>query len=165
MPGVRLQRALKVPPVPAYQALADVLRAIEAQEGAWRGFALHVNLGDLHFPDVGYLAIPIRLSVGKAQVETHALQIAFESAKHKELFPRFEGSAGIDATGPSGSILWLAGSYDAPMKLFGALADATVASGLAARTLENLADDLAEACAANVEKREADYVRYHLFNR
>jgi hypothetical protein len=160
---VRLQRNLKVPPVPAREALDSVLSSIAAQQGAWRGFALHVALGDLHLPDVGYLAVPIRFTAGSRDPETNAIPIAFEAIEHTSSFPHFTGSAGIDATGPTGSILFLAGGYDVPMQIFGKLIDRTIASGVAQRTLENLTDDLAAAVHAAVDKREAEYVRYRLY--
>lgn len=163
MSDVRIQRNLKIPPAPAIEALAEILSAIEAQEGAWRGFALHVALGDLHLPDVGYVAVPIRLTAGARDPQTNSIPIAFEALEHSSSFPHFTGSAGIDAIGPSGAILFVAGSYDVPMKIFGKLFDMTLASGVAERTLENLADDLAAAVHAAVDKREAEYVRYRLY--
>jgi hypothetical protein len=161
----RFQRNLKVPPVPAFAALADLVGAIAEGRGAWRGFALHVNLGDLGLPDVGYLAVPIRLTAGKPQTTTRSIDIRFAAAKHPSAFPKFGGAAGIEATGPTGTIFWLAGEYNVPMSLFGKLFDRTIASGVAARTLENLVDDLAAAIVASVEKREAEFMRYRLYER
>jgi hypothetical protein len=164
MADVRLQRSMRVPPVPAFEALHEVLQGIAAQEGPWRGFALHVSLGDLHLPDVGYVSVPIALTVGKLSPETpHALEITFKARRHEQSFPTFRGSAGVDATGPSASILWLAGSYDVPFQLFGKLFDATLAAGMAERTLENLIDDLADASTARTDQREAEFVRYRFY--
>ncbi len=163
MSEIRLERPLKVPPVPAFIALQEILSAIAAQDRAWSGFALHVSLGDLHLPDVGYVAIPVALSTGGTHAETRAIDLQFTSANNAASFPRFNGAAGIDTIGPAGSILWLAGDYDVPLNLVGRLFDKTVASGIAQRALENLIDDLAVALVANVEKREADYVRYRLY--
>jgi hypothetical protein len=162
VPEIRLQRILKVPPVPAFSALRAIVAGIAAQEGAWRGFALHVSLADMHLPDVGYVAVPIALVAGKTHAETRSIDEEFNAAAHAESFPRFSGAAGIDATGPTGSILWLAGDYDVPLQIVGKLFDLTIASGVAQRVLENLADDLGVAVVASVEKREADYVRYRL---
>ncbi|MBV8283340.1 MAG: hypothetical protein JO241_00235 [Candidatus Eremiobacteraeota bacterium] len=163
MADVRISRNLKVPPGPAVLALAQVLEGIAAQDGPWRGFALHVRLGDVHLPDVGYLAVPIRLTAGARDAQTNALPVEFEALEHPSSFPRFSGSIGIDATGPSGAILFVAGDYDVPMQLFGTLIDRTLAAGVADRTLENLADDLAAAVHAAVDKREAEYARYRLY--
>ena len=163
MAEVRVSRNLKVPPGPALTALAEVLGGVSAREGPWEGFALHVRLGDMHLPDVGYLAVPIRLTAGARDAQTNALPVEFEALEHPSSFPRFSGSIGIDATGPSGAILFVAGDYDVPMQLFGTLIDRTIASGVAARTLENLADDLAAAVHAAVDKREAEYARYRLY--
>ena len=164
MSEIRLQRNLKVPPVPALSALGSILSSISAQEGRWRGFALHVSLGDVRLPDVGYVAIPIRLtSSGTTQGDARSIPIEFGAAEHAEAFPHFKGAAGIDATGPTGSILWIAGSYEVPMQTLGAILDRTVIGGVADRSLVNLIDDLAAAVVANVEKSEAEYVRYHRF--
>ena len=162
---VRLQRNLKIPAVPTYQALREILRAIEAQEGNWRGFALHVSLGDLHLADIGYVAVPVRLKVGKQHEDAQAVDITFNAANQSGSFPTFNGSMGVDGMGTSGSILWLGGGYDVPLRFLGKFFDATVAAGVARRTLENFVDDVAAACAALVEKREADYVRYRMFER
>jgi hypothetical protein len=160
---VRLERSLKIPPVPAFASLCEILAAIAAHEGPWRGFTLHVALGDLRLPDVGYVAVPIDLTAGAADSTNHSLPIEFQAASHAGSFPRFTGTAGIDATGPTGATLWIDGSYDVPLQSLGKLFDATFAAGVARRALENLLGDLAAAVAANVEKREADYVRYHLY--
>jgi hypothetical protein len=165
MSDVRLQRMLNIPPVPAFAALREALSGIAAGDSQWRDFVLHVGLKEVHLPDVGYLAIPIHLTVGQATAGIHEIALTFRAARHPESFPTFNGSAGIDTTGPSGSILWVAGAYDVPLHLFGKLIDATIASGVAQRTLENLADDLAAAVFAMVEKREAEYMRYSLYRR
>jgi hypothetical protein len=162
---VRIQRNLKIPAVPAYDALRDILRKIEAEEGSWRGFALHVSLGDLHLADFGYVAVPVRIVVGQEHAGTQAVDLSFSAANQSSSFPTFKGSIGIDAIGPSGAILWLGGDYDVPLHVFGKLFDATLAAGVAKRTLENFASDMAAACTALVEKREAEYVRYRMFER
>jgi hypothetical protein len=161
----RFERNLKVPPVPAFAALAEVVASIEAGAGVWRGFALHVALGDLHLPDLGYVAIPIRLTASKPDQTTRSIALRFSAAEQPAAFPTFTGATGIEATGPAGTVFWLAGEYDVPMSLFGKLFDRTIASGVAQRTLENLVDDLSQAIVAHVEKREADYIRYRLYER
>jgi hypothetical protein len=160
---IRLQRPLKVPPVPAFTALKEILSGIESQDGAWSGFALHVALGDLHLPDVGYVAVPVALMTGETHADARSIDLQFTSANNAASFPRFTGVAGIDTTGPTGSILWLAGDYDVPLHVVGRLFDKTLASGVAERALENLIEDLAVALVANVEKREAQYARYRLY--
>jgi len=160
---IRLQRPLKLPPVPAFTALKEILSCIAGHDGGWRDFTLHVSLGDLHLPDVGYVAVPIALDAGKTDVEQRSVEVRFQSINHAESFPRFTGAAGIDATGPSGSILWIAGDYDVPLNLVGKLLDRTIASGVAERALENFIGDLTVAIVANVEKREAEYARYRLY--
>jgi hypothetical protein len=165
MSNVRLERNLKVPAVPAYEALRAILRAIEAQEGNWRGFALHVSLGDLHLADFGYVAVPVRIAVGREHEDARAVDLTFNAVNQPSSFPTFNGSIGMDAMGTSGAILWLGGGYDVPLLTFGKLIDATLASGVAKRSLENFIDDVAAACTALVERREAEYVRYRMFER
>jgi hypothetical protein len=162
---VRFQRNLKIPAVPAYEALREILRAIAAQEAKWRGFALHVSLGDLHLADFGYVAVPVCIVLGKERPEARALEITFTALTQPSSFPTFNGTIGVDAMGTSGSILWLGGGYDVPLHVFGKFLDATLAAGVAKRTLENFVDDIAGACTALIEKREAEYVRFFMFER
>ena len=90
MPDVRLERTLRVPADPASEALGDLLQAIADQEGPWRGFALHIGLGDLRLPDVGYVAVPIRLKRSRRS-PTNAE--SFESALTRRAFrPHFQAS-------------------------------------------------------------------------
>ena len=165
MSDVRLQRNLRIPPVSAYRALNEILPAIAAQERNWQGFALHISLGDLRLPDFGYVSVPIALTLGQAHADRQAIDLQFRASNHAGSFPTFTGTMGIDTMGPSGSILWLGGGYDVPLNLFGKLVDASIAGGAAAKTLENFLDDIAAACTALAEKREAEYVRYRLFER
>lgn len=162
VPDIRLQRPLKVPPVPAFAALKEILTDISSEVGAWRGFALHVALGDLHLPDLGYVSVPIALTIGETHPETNSVDIRFTSMSIAAAFPVFAGAAGIDATGPTGSTLWISGDYAVPLQVLGKLLDKTLGAGVAQRTLENLIEDLAVAVVANVEKREAEYARYRL---
>lgn len=165
MSDVRLQRNLRIPPVPAFRALNEILAAIAAQERNWQGFALHISLGDLRLPDFGYVSVPIALTLGAADAGRHAIELQFRAVNHPGSFPTFTGSMGVDGMGPSGAILWLGGGYDVPLNIFGKLVDSSLASGAAAKTLENFVDDVAAACTALTEKREAEYVRYRLFER
>ncbi|HEY1654126.1 MAG TPA: hypothetical protein VGF86_03325 [Candidatus Tumulicola sp.] len=165
MSDVRQQRNLKIPAIPAYEALREILRAIEVQEGSWRGFALHVSLGDLHLADFGYVAVPVCVVVGREHEAARAVDLTFNAANQASSFPTFKGSIGVDAMGTSGSILWLGGGYDVPLQIFGKIIDNTLAGGIAKRTLENFIDDIAAACTAFVERREAEYVRYRMFER
>ena len=162
---VRLQRNLKVPPVPAFGALTEILHGIAGQSGNWRGFALHLALGDLRLADFGYIAVPIDVTVGPPRDDAHAIDLTFRASNHPSAFPTFKGSMGVDAMGPSGAILWLGGGYDVPLNLFGRFLDASLTAGAAQKTLENFLDDIAAACAALVDKREAEYVRYRMFER
>jgi hypothetical protein len=164
VPEVRLERNLRVPAGQGAQVLGELLGAIARQEGPWRGFALHVSLGDLHFPDVGYVAIPIHLTVAKSATE-HAFDIGFVAANLPSAFPEFKGVMGT-RTGEIGECaLYLAGSYQLPMQMLGRLLDATLTPGVAALSLENFISEIAVACQARVDQREAEFARYRYYGR
>lgn len=164
MPKVDLEKPLNVPAVPAREAGSEMLHDIAADAHEWQGFALHLNLGALGLPDVGYIAIPIRLEIaGEESEPRHEIRFTIRARKSAELFPVFRGALGIDSSGPSGSQVWLAGEYELPMSGVGAFFDKTVARDAATKTLANFLADLAEAIAARVEKRELTLARYRMF--
>lgn len=165
MSDVRLQHNLRIPAVPAFRALGEILGAIEAQRGNWQGFALHIALGDLRLADFGYVAVPIHVTLGETNADAQAIDLRFRAVRHAGSFPTFTGTMGVDAMGTSGAILWLGGGYDVPLHVFGKLLDASLAAGAAGKTLENFLGDIGAACTALVEKREAEYVRYRMFER
>lgn len=165
MPEVRLTRTLRVPAEPAADALGELLAAIARQEGPWRGFALHVSLGDLRLPDVGYVAVPIELSVEKHREQPHAFEISFVSANLPTAFPGFKGTIGVEEGALSESTLYLRGDYELPMQLFGKLLGAAFTPGVAERSLENFIDEIGAACEARVNQREAEFVRYRFYAR
>jgi len=164
MPKVDLQRTLNVPAVPARDAAAAILHDIEAGAREWQDFALHVNLGALGLPDVGYVAIPVRLEIAGEEAEPrHRIRFAVHARRSPESFPVFDGALGIDSSGPSGAQMWLGGNYDVPMHGLGAFFDKLVANKVAEKTLENMLVDLTEAIAARVERRELAQARYRMF--
>ena len=166
MPDVRLERSLRVPADPAAEALGETLRAIAAGEGPWGGFALHVSLGDLRLPDVGYVAVPIHLTVEKHSQEPRTFEIRFTSANLPSAFPGFKGMLRVRDAGALGeSTIELRGSYELPMQLFGRLFDAAFTPGVAERSLENFLDEIAAAVEARVNQREAEFARYHFYSR
>jgi len=75
------------------------------------------------------------------------------------------GAVGADMSGHSASTLWIGGTYDVPMGSLGSLVNASVARGIAQRTLENFIEDLAVACSARIDKRESEFMHYSLFAR
>ncbi|HEV2262101.1 MAG TPA: hypothetical protein VGR69_07450 [Candidatus Rubrimentiphilum sp.] len=164
MPNVELQKSLNVPAVPARDCASAILHDIEKNEGEWAGFALHLHLGALGLPDVGYIAVPIKLTIKGEETEPrHQIKFTFRSRRSPELFPEFDGAIGIDSTGPSASQIWLAGKYELPLHGFGRFFDQVVARKAAEQTLQNLLNDLADAIAAWVEKREIAQARYRIF--
>jgi hypothetical protein len=161
VPQVRLERRLQVPADSASEALGELLQAIAKQEGPWRGFALHVGFGDLHLPDVGYVAVPIRLTVEKNPNEAHAFDIRFNAANLPAVFPGFTGTMGVEPGELGECKLYLSGEYELPMQFFGKLLDGALMPNVAAVSLENFIDEIAAACQARVDQREAEFVRYH----
>lgn len=161
MPEVRLNRRLRAPADSASQALGELLQAIAKQEGPWRGFALHVGFGDLHLPDVGYIAIPIRLTVEKNAKEARTFDIKFNAANLPAAFPGFSGTVSVAPREIGECELHLSGEYELPMQFFGKLLDSALMPNVAAVSLENFIDEIAAACQARVDQREAEFVRYH----
>jgi hypothetical protein len=165
MPEIRLTRMLKVPAEPAAEALGEVLKAIADQQGPWRGFALHVSLGDLRLPDVGYVSVPIRLTAEKDSERKLVFSVAFTSANLPAAFPGFHGTFALEEAGLGESTLVLQGSYDPPMQLFGRFFDAALMPRIAQRSLANFIEEIGAACEARVNQREADFVRYRYFTQ
>lgn len=164
MAKIDLQQSLSVPAVPARECATAILQSIEANEGEWAGFSLHLNLGALGLPDVGYVAIPIKLAItGEENEPRHQVKFKFRSSRSPELFPEFDGAVGIDSSGPSSSQIWLAGTYELPMHGLGKFFDQVIARKAADRTLQNMLSDLTNAIAARVEKHEIAQARYRIF--
>ncbi len=162
MPTIQLERKLHVPADLAAGVLWDILQAIAGHRGPWRGFALHVGLGDLRLPDVGYVAIPIDLQVKKAD-EKDAFQIGFQAANLPSAFPVFTGKLLLEPQEIGESSLHLHGTYELPMQAFGALIDKALVPRVATKSLENFMNEMAVACQARVDQREADYAQYHYY--
>jgi hypothetical protein len=163
VPEVRLERTLRVPADLAYEALGKTLHAIADQEGPWRGFALHVSFGDLHLPDVGYIAVPIRLSVTKNADASRSFAVAFTASNVPAAFPGFKGTMGLDPGALGECTLYLRGIFELPMQLFGKVFDAALTPGVANRSLENFVDEMGAACEARVNQRETEFARYHFY--
>lgn len=164
MPEVRLERKLHVPADPAAQALGEILRAIAHQEGPWRGFALHISLGELRLPDVGYVAVPVKLHAVKDPSEPDCFAIGFVAASLPAAFPEFKGTMGATAGAIGESALYLHGSYELPGKFFGPLLDAALLPLVAKRSLDNFIEEIGAAVEARVDQREDDYVRYRFYS-
>ncbi len=165
MPEIRLQQTLRVPTEPAHTALGELLRAMAAQEGPWRGFALHIGLGDLRLPDFGYVAIPIQLTVSDDPAMKQAFDITFQAISHPGAFPTFAGTIGLEPHGLGESLIYLNGKYDVPLQMVGKLLDVALTPGVARKSLENFLDEIGAACAARVDEREAEFARYRFYRR
>jgi len=149
------ERRIAVPTGMAFRALGEVLDAIAKGEGPWAGFFFHVDLGHVNLPNVGYIAIPIQLTIGKHTPGINQYRINIRAASHPTLFPVFDGQIGTDASGDE-TVIWIGGSYDVPFGTAGAVFDAGVARGIAQRCVENFNEDVANAVQAMVEQRESD---------
>jgi hypothetical protein len=160
---VRIERTLKVPADPAAEALGELLKAIADQEGPWRGFALHISLGDIRLPDVGYVAIPIRLTVQKQPEERRVYAISFNAASLPAAFPGFQGKIGLEPAALGESTLYLTGTYELPLQFLGRLLDAAMTPRVAERSLENFVEEIGLACEARVNQREAEFARYRFY--
>lgn len=163
MPQIELQRMLNVPAVPARSAASHILHAISEHRDDWREFALYLNFGSLGLPDVGYVAIPVQIDDIEESLEPrHEIRFKLRALRKPEAFPTFVGAIGIDANGPSDSILWLAGEYKLPAGGLGGLIDKTFAGGSSRKALENMIEEWAEAIEARVQRKERANVRYRL---
>jgi hypothetical protein len=163
--NIRFERNLRIPEDLAAVALGELLDAIAAQEGPWRGFSLHVAFGDLHLPDVGYVAVPIALTVDKDSSDAHAFHIRFTSAHLPAAFPGFKGTMRVNAATLGESTLYLSGAYELPMQLFGKFLDSAFTPGVAETALKNFVEEIGTACEARVNQREADFARYRFYSR
>jgi hypothetical protein len=163
MPRVELERSLNVPAVPARSSASHIMHAIAEQRGMWSEFSLYLNFGSLGLPDVGYVAIPVRVEIADEQLEPrHEIRFTVRARRSPEAFPIFIGAIGIDPIGPSDSQIWLAGDYELPASTIGAVVDRVLGQGRAEKALDNMLEELAEAIEANVQKRELDRARYRL---
>jgi hypothetical protein len=163
MPTVELQRQLSVPVVPARSALSAIMHEIVDERGSWSDFALYVSFGRLGLPDVGYVAIPVTVSDLNERLEPrHEISFTIRSRRSPEAFPVFKGALGLDASGPSSSLVWLGGEYEPPAKTLGAVFDAMVARSAAQASLQNMLHELAAAVESRVTQRETNAARYRL---
>lgn len=167
MAKVELQQALNEPVGPAREAAEGILEAIAANRDTWAEFALYLELKDAGLPDVGYIAIPINLTLGERETEPrHRIGFRIEAKRSPQAFPVFEGSMGVDANGPSSSAIWVAGTYELPAHGLGSLVNATLGRNAAEKTLQNFLGDLARGITARVERKELASARYRvMFNR
>ncbi|HEY2474391.1 MAG TPA: hypothetical protein VGI19_06260, partial [Candidatus Cybelea sp.] len=117
---------------------------------------------DLRLPDVGYVAVPISLTADRIK-DQQAFQITFRSSSLAAAFPTFNGSMGVTPGELGECTLYLTGSYDLPMKIFGNLLDVAVAPGVASRSLENFIAEIATAVEARVNQREEEFARYRYY--
>ncbi len=143
VPDVRLERTLRVPADPAAEALGELLKAIADQEGPWRGFALHIGFGDLRLPDVGYVAVPIRLTARQARATTRASSTSrFTRRICPRRFPRFKRQSVSSPRASANRRSFCSGGYDLPMQIFGKFLDTA------------LTPDVAETLAREFHRRD-----------
>lgn len=139
------------------------MHAIEEHRDEWTEFALYLDFASLGLPDVGYVAIPVDIGGVKETLEPrHEIRFTLRARRSPESFPAFDGAIGIDATGPSNALLWLAGTYEVPMHGFGDLINRMFTHGSTEKTLDNMLHELADAVEARVQQRERANARYRL---
>jgi hypothetical protein len=163
MPDINVQESINLPPGPAFSAVREIIDEIAGDRGRMRNFALHIDLRDLSMPDVGYVAIPVRLKADAVRdANPTAIPVRIEAKKLPDTFPTFTGEVGIDGTGPSSSTLWLAGSYHLPSDDLSAFITRPMIERIAETTLRNFVDDLSHAVQRKGEHDEIEAVRYRL---
>jgi len=163
MAKIELQRPLSVPAIPARSAISSILHDIAEGRGQWADFALYCTFGSIGLPDVGYIAIPVKISNLDEHLEPrHEIRFHMQASREPQAFPLFDGSLGIDVSGASSSTLWLAGTYEVPLSGLGALLNQTMMRGTAEKTISNMIDVLAEGTVARVQKHEIAETRYRL---
>ncbi len=156
MAKIRHECALRVPPMPAIEALESLLADIGKEAEGFEDFALHVNLASIGFPDVGYIAVPIRLELGEKRLQpAHVVDLSIHAKRKEGAFPAFRGTMGIEARDDITAFVWLEGDYEAP-PLF--------PHSAAERTLKNFVDDMGTHIDARVEKRELARTRYAMMD-
>lgn len=142
--------------MPAAEALESLLDGIASGAPGFEDFALHLDLITVGFPDVGYVAVPIRLHIGEKRSDPkHAVSFTINAKRKEGAFPAFAGSMGIEARDGTTAILWLEGSYDAPL-LF--------PHSAAEETLKNFISDMGAQIDARVQKHELARTRYAMFD-
>lgn len=156
MTKIRHERSLRVPPLPAADALESLLEDISSGARGFEDFALHLDLASVGFPDVGYVAVPIRLEIReKRPLPQHAVSFSIHAKRKEGAFPAFEGSMGIRASDDVTATVWLEGGYESPPLFPSAAAEAT---------LKNFLEDLGFQIDARVQKRELARTRYAMFD-
>lgn len=168
MAHVKLERFVDLPGELLEEALEAILAEIAKREGPWRDFALYLNLRDVRLPDIGYIAIPVRVVCQPEVVEASAqrqLRLHIEATRESQAFPVFSGVCAASAIGPSRANVWLDGDYDVPLGILGAAINASLVAGAAKKTLENFLDGIVTACRARIDKQEKDLMRYQLLAR
>lgn len=160
MPEIRLETKLRVPADLAAGALGSILEDIAGHRGPWRGFALHVGLGELRLPDVGYVAVPIDLQVKKDPKVPDAFDVHFSAENLPAAFPVFTGTLTLEPGDLGESSLHLNGSYELPFHIFGKLLDKAMMPHIAEKSLQNFLLEMASACQAHVDRREAEFAQY-----
>lgn len=168
MPHINIQRSVPFPAPLFEQALEYVLGNIAEQNGPWRDFALHVALGEFGLPDIGYITIPIRLTIKTETVDASAqrrIDLHIETARYPKSSPVFTGTCGVDVVETSHSTVWVDGDYEIPSESILAAIETSDKMGLGQRfekALQNFVDDLVTACDSHINETEKDFMRYRL---
>ena len=115
MPQIELNQGVAVP-APLMQAqLIDLLRTVESAEPPFQEFTITVDLGDLHLPNAGIVAVPIALRCSHEHNEIRSpIGFSFQARQHEAFFPSFAGTLSAEDAGAPYSCVCDCGANTAP---------------------------------------------------
>lgn len=166
MNKIEAQRALDVGPGNAIRETRSLLDEISSGAGEWAEASLRLDLRDIGLPDLGHIAVPIKVDVQPAEpASPNQIHLSIAAKRNPDAFPVFHGVIGVDSSGAAASTLWLSGSYDEPAGELRTLIPAPTAKRAAETTIQNFLDDIATAVERRAAHRQKDEERYRMINR
>lgn len=166
MNKIEAQRALDVSPGRAISETRSLLDEISSGAGEWAEASLRLDLRDIGLPDLGHIAVPIRVEVQPAEpAAPNQINLSIAAKRNPDAFPIFHGAIGVESSSGAASTLWLDGSYDEPPGELRTLIPAPTAQRAAETTIQNFLDDIAAAVERRAAHREKDEERYRMINR
>ncbi len=166
MNKIEAQCALDVGPGNAIMETRSLLDEISSGVGEWAEASLRLDLRDIGLPDLGHIAVPIKVDVQPAEpASPNQIHLSIAAKRNPDAFPIFRGAIGVDSSGAAASTLWLSGSYDEPAEELRTLIPAPSAQCAAETTIQNFLDDIATAVERRAAHRQKDEERYRMINR
>ncbi len=143
-----------------------MLDEISSGAGEWAEASLRLDLRDIGLPDLGHIAVPIRVDVEAVQhASPNEIHLSIAAKRNPDAFPVFHGAIGVDSSGAAASTLWLTGTYDEPSGELQTLIPPTIAQRASEKTIQNFLDDIAIAVERRAARHEKDEERYRMINR